>query len=110
MKEIGSLPRSPTLTTAPSPDVTADMELMGATNRDMFSWLLYNSENMTASAGAGSHLSVDHSNALTTSLVLDDPFRLLGSGDDTSLSLALQPSSTSTPLLQSEALTLALPV
>lgn len=111
MKEIGSLPRTPTLTaSALSSDVTADMELMGATNRDMFSWLLYNSENMTASSGVSSQLTVDQTHVLGTSLALDDPFRMLGPGDDPGLSLALQSTTNLAPLLQSETLTMALPV
>ncbi|GMF46835.1 unnamed protein product [Phytophthora fragariaefolia] len=108
MKEVASLPRTPTMA-PPSADVAADMELMGATNRDMFSWLLFNSENMTAPAvhapvGGG----VDHAHALATSMALDDPFRMLGPGDDTSLPLTLHATSTA-PLVQAGALTAALP-
>lgn len=47
----------------------ADMELMNATNRDMFSWLLFNSENMAAPTGL-------------CSSSMEDPFRML-SPDDT---------------------------
>ncbi|KAL4085856.1 hypothetical protein PRIC1_014865 [Phytophthora ramorum] len=85
------------------------MELMGATNRDMFSWLLFNSENMTAPAGVGHPHAVDHAHAhaLATSMALDDPFRMLGPGDDASLPLALHPTSAS--LIQTGALTVALP-
>ncbi|CAI5726973.1 hypothetical protein KXD40_002358 [Peronospora effusa] len=101
MKEITSVvPPSPTITA--SVDVAADMELMGATNRDMFSWLLFNSENMSAPTGIGSHSVVDHTQAL------DYPFRMLGPGDDTSLSLALN-ATTSTPLVQTDAVVEALP-
>ncbi|OWZ08227.1 hypothetical protein PHMEG_00019264 [Phytophthora megakarya] len=102
MKEVVSLPRTPTMAAATPADVSADMELMGGTNRDMFSWLLFNSENMTAPASSG----VDHTHALATSMALDDPFRMLGPGDDTCLPLALH--STSTPLIQTGALTVAL--
>ncbi|CAI5712546.1 unnamed protein product [Peronospora destructor] len=35
------------------------MEFIGATNRDMFSWLLFNSENMSAPAGIDSHPATD---------------------------------------------------
>ncbi|CAH0481337.1 unnamed protein product [Peronospora belbahrii] len=102
MKDVSSLPRTPTMTTGI--DVAADMELMGATNRDMFSWLLFNSENMTAPTGIGGHPpSVD------TSHSLDDPFRILGVGDDTNLSLALH-ATASTSLVQTGAVTMALPV
>ncbi|KUF86790.1 Ribosomal protein L34 [Phytophthora nicotianae] len=135
MKEVTSLPRTPTMAAAaPAPgpnsahlhtgtelggaagdptggDVAADMELMGATNRDMFSWLLFNSENMTAPAGVGNHPPVDHAHAhaLATSMALDDPFRMLGPGDDTSLPLTLHPVTTSAQLIQTGALTAALP-
>ncbi|GMF25178.1 unnamed protein product [Phytophthora lilii] len=113
MKEVASLPRTPTMATAPAAgpgDVAADMELMGATNRDMFTWLLFNSENMTAPAGVGAHAAAaDHAHvhALATSMALDDPFRMLGPGDDASLPLALH--ATSAPLVQTGALTVALP-
>lgn len=74
-------------------DVAAEMELLHATNRDMFSWLLFNSENMSAPGGAGSG-------------GLDDPFRMLG-GDDvvgsSGLSMSLL-SHSSSPLLLSSAL------
>lgn len=74
-------------------DVAAEMELLHATNRDMFSWLLFNSENMSAPGGAGSG-------------GLDDPFRML-SGDDivgsSGLSMSLL-SHSSSPLLLSSAL------
>ncbi|KAG6950004.1 hypothetical protein JG688_00014373 [Phytophthora aleatoria] len=134
MKEVTSLPRTPTMAAAaPGPnsahlhagtelgvatggptgtDVATEMELMGATNRDMFSWLLFNSENMTAPAGVGGHPSVDHAHEhalATTSMALDDPFRMLGPGDDTSLPLALHPVATSAQLIQTGALTVALP-
>ncbi|POM73286.1 Hypothetical protein PHPALM_9881 [Phytophthora palmivora] len=72
----------------------------------MFSWLLFNSENMTAPAGVGHPGGVDHAHALATSMALDDPFRMLGPGDDTSLPLALH---TSAPLIQTGALTVTLP-
>ncbi|EGZ27511.1 hypothetical protein PHYSODRAFT_321312 [Phytophthora sojae] len=112
MKEVASLPRTPTMAAAAAPppaaDVTADMELMGATNRDMFSWLLFNSENMTAPAGVHPPAGMDHAHTLATSMALDDPFRMLGPGDDTSLPLALHPT-TSAPLIQTGALTVALP-
>ncbi|KAG7385746.1 hypothetical protein PHYPSEUDO_001099 [Phytophthora pseudosyringae] len=133
MKEVASLPRTPPMAGAaaapagpnrahlhgttgselgagPSGADAADMELLGATNRDMFSWLLFNSENMTAPAGVGAgHPPVDHAHALATSMALDDPFRMLGPGDDTSLALALHPVTTSAPLIQTGALTMALP-
>ncbi|TMW60324.1 hypothetical protein Poli38472_000366 [Pythium oligandrum] len=77
-------------------DLTAEMELLGGTNRDMFSWLLFNSENMTASmTGAGatgaaaSHAMVNplssHHQPLDS---IDDPFRMLPH-DDASLPLSL---------------------
>ncbi|KAL3657329.1 hypothetical protein V7S43_017836 [Phytophthora oleae] len=131
MKEVASLPRTPTMAAAApagpntahlhgpstdmgptSTDAVADMELMGATNRDMFSWLLFNSENMTAPAGVSAgHPAVDHAHAhaLATSMALDDPFRMLGPGDDTSISLGLHPATTSGPLIQTGALTVTLP-
>ncbi|KAG1692913.1 hypothetical protein DVH05_024200 [Phytophthora capsici] len=129
MKEVASLPRTPTMAAAASAgpntahlhgpstdmgptstDAVADMELMGATNRDMFSWLLFNSENMTAPAGvSGGHQGVDHAHALATSMALDDPFRMLGPGDDPSISLGLHPATTSAPLIQTGALTVTLP-
>lgn len=46
----------------------ADMELMNATNRDMFSWLLFNSENMAAPTGL-------------CSSSMEDPFRMLSPDD-----------------------------
>ncbi|KAI9907283.1 hypothetical protein PsorP6_004725 [Peronosclerospora sorghi] len=103
MKEVVSLPRTPTMTAAV--DVASDMELIAGTNRDMFSWLLFNSENMTAPPGLDSHAT---GQALTTSMALDDPFRMLGSSDDTSLSLSLQ-STASTAVVQTDALTEAIP-
>lgn len=85
-------------------DVPSDMELLGGTNRDMFSWLLFNSENMSAPgvAHGGPH---DAAHALPTSMGLDDPFRMLGP-DDSSLPLSLHPVSA--PLVQTGALTVAL--
>ncbi|KAF4142137.1 bZIP transcription factor [Phytophthora infestans] len=135
MKEVASLPRTPTMAATASDqgsnslhlhadtelgeaaggstgaEVAADMELMGATNRDMFSWLLFNSENMTAPAGVGGHPSADHAHAqaLATSMALDDPFRMLGPGDDTSLPLTLHPVTTSAQLIQTGALTVEMP-
>ncbi|GAB9463028.1 hypothetical protein Gpo141_00000504 [Globisporangium polare] len=75
-------------------DVAAEMELLHATNRDMFSWLLFNSENMSAPVGGAG---------------LDDPFRMLG-GDDVvvgSSGLSMSLLAHSSPLLQS---TTALPL
>lgn len=68
-------------------DVSAEMELLSATNRDMISWLLFNSENMSAPnslGGAGSG-------------GLDDPFDVVGSSG---LSMSLL-APHSSPLLQS---------
>lgn len=110
MKEDIAMPRSP-LATPHLPadahgaaDVPSDMELLGGTNRDMFSWLLFNSENMSAPgvAHGGPH---DAAHALPTSMGLDDPFRMLGP-DDSSLPLSLHPVSA--PLVQTGALTVAL--
>jgi hypothetical protein len=67
-------------------DVAAEMELLHATNRDMFSWLLFNSENMSAPGS-----------------VLDDPFRMLGGADDGASSLPMSLLSHSSPLIQSSA-------
>ncbi|KAF4322995.1 hypothetical protein BBO99_00003355 [Phytophthora kernoviae] len=85
------------------------MELMGATNRDMFSWLLFNSENMTAPgvAHTAPHDAEHPHHALATSMALDDPFRMLGP-EDTNLPLNLH--QTSAPLTQAGALTITLPV
>ncbi|KAE9113022.1 hypothetical protein PF005_g11095 [Phytophthora fragariae] len=96
MKEVASTPTM--AAAAGGPPAADDMELMGATNRDMFSWLLFNSENMTAPVGVGVHppTGIDHAHALATSMALDDPFRMLGPGDDASL-------------LHAGALTVALP-
>ncbi|TDH65293.1 hypothetical protein CCR75_001808 [Bremia lactucae] len=105
---MASFPRTPTLTSAaPSPDDTSDMELLAASNRDMFSWLLFNSENMTAPAGASCQLSVDHTHSLATTVALDDPFRLLGPVDDTSNPHVQHSILTSVPLTHVEALTMA---
>lgn len=83
----------------------AEMELMGAANRDMFSWLLFNSENISApSALAAGHVDPSH---VHHSHGLDDPFRMLGPSTDTSLSLAMH--ATPTPLVQTGPLTVSLP-
>uniref|UniRef100_M4BKZ2 BZIP domain-containing protein n=1 Tax=Hyaloperonospora arabidopsidis (strain Emoy2) TaxID=559515 RepID=M4BKZ2_HYAAE len=63
------------------------MEFIGATTRDMFSWLLFNSENMAAVTSNGL-AAADH--APTSMGLGDDPFRLLVSGDDPSLPLVQQ--------------------
>ncbi|RLN98090.1 hypothetical protein BBJ28_00023965 [Nothophytophthora sp. Chile5] len=122
MKEV-AMPRTPTIAVAAphlhatsdltggagtgSADVAADMELIGATNRDMFSWLLFNSENITAPAGEhhqqhphDAH-GVEEHHALPTSMGLDDSFRMLGP-DDTSLPLVLHQNPT--PLIHTGAL------
>ncbi|KAG7394777.1 hypothetical protein PHYBOEH_004683 [Phytophthora boehmeriae] len=117
MKEVGTpamasphLPATDLGANGSGDVVSADMELMGATNRDMFSWLLFNSENMTAPGVAptaphdGEH---SHQHSLATSMALDDPFRMLGP-EDTSLPLSLH--QTSAPLVQTGALTVTLPV
>lgn len=62
-------------------DVAAEMELLHTANRDMFSWLLFNSENMSAPGSGG----------------IDDPFRMLGSHDDSNSSSSA-PNSSSGPL------------
>lgn len=118
------MPATPTLTAhahahavhAPAGDLgaaeAAEMELMGAANRDMFSWLLFNSENMTAPAlgDHAAHLHAHHAHAHAPhealAGALDDPFRMLPPAD-VSLPLALH--SASAPLLQAGALTSALP-
>ncbi|KAF1329758.1 Camp responsive element modulator, partial [Globisporangium splendens] len=75
-------------------DVAAEMELLHATNRDMFSWLLFNSENMSAPGGASGVLD-DH-----------DPFRMLGGADDPASSLPMSLlGAHSSPLTQSSVLT-----
>uniref|UniRef100_K3W9X4 BZIP domain-containing protein n=1 Tax=Globisporangium ultimum (strain ATCC 200006 / CBS 805.95 / DAOM BR144) TaxID=431595 RepID=K3W9X4_GLOUD len=75
-------------------DVAAEMELLHATNRDMFSWLLFNSENMSAPGSAGGVLD-DH-----------DPFRMLGGADDPASSLPMSfLGAHSSPLTQSSTLT-----
>jgi hypothetical protein len=76
-------------------DVAAEMELLHATNRDMFSWLLFNSENMSAPNSLGG----------VGSGGLDDPFRMLGGADDASSSLPMSFLSHSSPLIQSNVLT-----
>ncbi|CAI5716459.1 unnamed protein product [Hyaloperonospora brassicae] len=79
--ETASSPTPPALATADAGDVT-DLEFIGATNRDMFSWLLFNSENMAAVTSGLA--AVDAPPASLS----DDPFRLLASGsDDAGLSL-----------------------
>lgn len=47
-------------------DVAAELDILHTANRDMFSWLLFNSENLTASGGG----------------IADDPFRMLTGHDD----------------------------
>lgn len=65
-------------------DVTAELDLIHTANRDMFSWLLFNSENMSApGSGAGG---------------LDDPFRILGGHDDIASSLPLSFLPHATPV------------
>jgi hypothetical protein len=104
MKEVAApLPRTPSMTAAAAGPAD-DMELMGATNRDMFSWLLFNSENMSAPAVHGDHAA----HALATSMALDDPFRMLGPASDDAI-LALSLHAASAPLIQTGALTVTLP-
>uniref|UniRef100_A0AAV1VG49 BZIP domain-containing protein n=1 Tax=Peronospora matthiolae TaxID=2874970 RepID=A0AAV1VG49_9STRA len=80
------LPPTPQAVATDAGDVP-DMEFIGATSRDMFSWLLFNSENMAAVTSSGL-AAADH--APTAMGLGDDPFRLLLSGDDPSLSLGQQ--------------------
>lgn len=74
----------------------AEMELMGAANRDMFSWLLFNSENMAAAMDPAhhhapllaAHPAADHA-AHALAAALDDPFRMLGPSSEAAGALAL---------------------
>lgn len=94
----------------------AEMELMGAANRDMFSWLLFNSENMTAMDPAhhvppppphGLHGHHGDHSAHALAAALDDPFRMLGpSADASGLSLGLHAAA---PLLPTGPLSVSLP-
>lgn len=94
------------LTAASGVDVNAEIDLLSATNRDMFSWLLFNSENISASLPNGGATAVNPA-AIAAALSshhqpldsIDDPFRMLPHQDDTSLplgmSIAAAPITTS---------------
>ncbi|KAJ0398620.1 hypothetical protein P43SY_007478 [Pythium insidiosum] len=111
--ELGGAPPTPA-------DMTADMDLLNATNREMFSWLLFNSENITAplvghgaSVPATSAPMSHHHQPLDS---IDDPFRLIPHDDPLDplahhhhaiAASAVTAAVTATPAIASAAMTMA---